>query len=63
MMSKGKPLDFEQADPEIDTFGVGKVEDFSWNGHARHGDLHRVRPLPEPVPGVEHRQAAVARSC
>jgi Fe-S oxidoreductase len=31
MMSKGKPLDFEQADPETDTFGVGKVEDFGWN--------------------------------
>jgi Fe-S oxidoreductase len=30
MMSHGKPLDFEQADPETDTFGVGKVEDFSW---------------------------------
>jgi Fe-S oxidoreductase len=31
MMSKGKVLDFEQADPENDTFGVGKVEDFGWN--------------------------------
>jgi Fe-S oxidoreductase len=30
MMSHGKPLDFEQADPETDTFGVGKVEDFTW---------------------------------
>ena len=30
MMSQGKVLDFEQADPETDTFGVGKVEDFSW---------------------------------
>jgi Fe-S oxidoreductase len=30
MMSHGKPLDFEQADPETDTFGVGKVEDFGW---------------------------------
>ena len=27
-------------------------------GPARHGDLHRVRSLPEPVPGVEHREAA-----
>ncbi|MDP9183266.1 MAG: (Fe-S)-binding protein, partial [Actinomycetota bacterium] len=32
MMSNGKPLDFEQADPETDTFGIGKVEDFSWKG-------------------------------
>ncbi|MCW2584693.1 MAG: hypothetical protein JWN55_209 [Frankiales bacterium] len=31
MMSHGKPLDFEQADPETDTFGVGKVEDFKWS--------------------------------
>jgi Fe-S oxidoreductase len=33
MMSNGKPLDFEQADPEVDTFGVGKVEDFGWNAY------------------------------
>ncbi len=31
MMSGGKVLDFEQADPETDTFGVGKVEDFTWS--------------------------------
>ena len=31
MMSNGKPLDFEQADPETDLFGVGKVEDFAWS--------------------------------
>ena len=31
MMSNGKVLDFEQADPETDTFGVGKVEDFAWS--------------------------------
>ncbi len=30
MMSKGKVLDFEEADPEVDTFGVAKVEDFTW---------------------------------
>jgi Fe-S oxidoreductase len=33
MMSKGKPLDFEQADPEVDTFGAGKIEDFGWNAY------------------------------
>ena len=32
-------------------------------GHARHRDLHRVRPLPGPVPGVEHREAALAPRC
>lgn len=30
MLSHGAPLDFEQADPEQDVFGVGKVEDFTW---------------------------------
>ncbi len=32
MMSGGEVLDLEEADPEKDTFGVGKVEDFSWKG-------------------------------
>ena len=31
-------------------------------GHARLRDLHRVRSLPGPVPGLEHRQAAVAQA-
>ncbi|MFB8009790.1 heterodisulfide reductase-related iron-sulfur binding cluster [Nocardia sp. NPDC056000] len=30
MMSQGKPIDMETADPDNDTFGVGKFEDFSW---------------------------------
>ncbi|MFI0448079.1 (Fe-S)-binding protein [Actinomadura sp. 6N118] len=32
MMSNGKPLDFEEADPDEDTFGRGKIEDFTWKG-------------------------------
>ncbi len=32
MTSNGKPLDFEEADPEVDVFGRGKVEDFTWKG-------------------------------
>ncbi|MBO0868613.1 MAG: (Fe-S)-binding protein, partial [Micromonosporaceae bacterium] len=32
MMSAGKPLDFEEADPERDQFGVSTVEQFSWKG-------------------------------
>ncbi|TNY38142.1 (Fe-S)-binding protein [Thermomonospora catenispora] len=32
MMSNGKPLDFEEADPDTDTFGRGKIEDFTWKG-------------------------------
>ena len=32
MMSRGKVLDLEDADPDEDTFGAGKVEDFTWKG-------------------------------
>ena len=32
MMSDGKPLDFEQADPEKDQFGVAQIEQFTWKG-------------------------------
>jgi Fe-S oxidoreductase len=32
MMSAGKPLDFETADPEQDQFGVAAVEQFTWKG-------------------------------
>ncbi|MBY4573052.1 Fe-S oxidoreductase [Gordonia paraffinivorans] len=30
MMSHGKVLDMETADPDVDAFGAGKIEDFSW---------------------------------
>ncbi|GGK94827.1 (Fe-S)-binding protein [Mangrovihabitans endophyticus] len=32
MMTEGKPLDFEEADPEKDQFGVAQVEQFTWKG-------------------------------
>ncbi|MCR5978335.1 4Fe-4S dicluster domain-containing protein [Gordonia jinghuaiqii] len=32
MMSQGKVLDMETADPDVDAFGAGKIEDFSWKG-------------------------------
>ena len=32
MKSNGAELDFEEADPDTDVFGAGKVEDFSWKG-------------------------------
>ncbi|MBQ1023168.1 (Fe-S)-binding protein [Micromonospora sp. C95] len=32
MMTDGKPLDFEEADPESDQFGVAQVEQFTWKG-------------------------------
>jgi Fe-S oxidoreductase len=32
MRSGGKVLDFEEADPDTDVFGLGKIGDFSWKG-------------------------------
>jgi Fe-S oxidoreductase len=32
MRSNGQVLDFEEADPDTDVFGRGKIEDFSWKG-------------------------------
>jgi Fe-S oxidoreductase len=32
MRSGGQVLDFEEADPDTDIFGLGKVEDLSWKG-------------------------------
>ncbi|GII95690.1 (Fe-S)-binding protein [Sinosporangium siamense] len=32
MRSNGKVLDFEEADPETDLFGRGKIEDTTWKG-------------------------------
>ncbi|MGK2880661.1 MAG: (Fe-S)-binding protein [Mycobacterium sp.] len=32
MMSGGKVLDMEEADPDNDAFGAGKIEDFTWKG-------------------------------
>src|ERR1700722_5381723 len=32
MRSNGQVLDFEEADPDVDVFGLGKIEDFTWKG-------------------------------
>ncbi|MGH3299885.1 MAG: Fe-S oxidoreductase, partial [Trebonia sp.] len=32
MRSAGKVLDFEEADPDTDIFGLGKIEDLTWKG-------------------------------
>ncbi|WP_194830088.1 (Fe-S)-binding protein, partial [Nocardia sp. XZ_19_231] len=32
MMSGGTVLDMDTADPDVDTLGVGKIEDFTWKG-------------------------------
>ena len=61
MTSGGKPIDFE--DPRRGR-RVRPREDrgLHLEGHAGLRHLHRVRPLPVAVPGVEHRQAAVAQA-
>ena len=42
--------------------GVGKDRGLRLEGHPRLHLVHRVRPLPEPVPGLEHREAAVPQA-
>ncbi|KQR96521.1 Fe-S oxidoreductase [Williamsia sp. Leaf354] len=32
MMSRGELLVMEEADPDVDAFGAGKIEDFTWKG-------------------------------
>ncbi len=32
MRSNGKVLDFEEADPDTDVFGIGQIEDMTWKG-------------------------------
>jgi Fe-S oxidoreductase len=32
MRSNGQVLDFEEADPDTDVFGIGKIEDMTWKG-------------------------------
>jgi Fe-S oxidoreductase len=32
MRSNGAVLDFEEADPDTDVFGIGKIEDLTWKG-------------------------------
>src|SRR6266496_1957599 len=37
MRSNGAVLDFEEADPDTDVFGRGKIEDFTWKGFLDFG--------------------------
>ena len=62
MRSNGTVLDFEEADPDTDVFGLGKIEDFTWKGLLDMAHLHRVRAVPVAVPGLGHRQAAVPQA-
>jgi hypothetical protein len=43
MRSNGKVLDFEEADPDVDVFGLGKIEDFTWKGMLGMYELRCVR--------------------
>ncbi len=61
MRSGGKVLDFEEADPDTDIFGRGKIEDFTWKGMLDFSTCTECEAVPVPVPGLDHRQAAVAQ--
>ena len=60
--SSGKPIDFEDAEPTTTSVRPRQGRGLHLEGHARLRDLHRVRSLPVAVPGLEHRQAAVAEA-
>ena len=63
MMVDGKPIDFEDSTSWTRTpLRPRQGRGLHLEGDARLRDLHRVRPLPVAVPGVEHRQAAVAQA-
>ena len=63
MMVDRKPLDFtEIEDLDEDAPLVWQGGGLHLEGSARLHLLHRVRPLPVAVPGVAHREAAVAQA-
>ncbi len=55
MMSGGQPLDFEKADPEKDDVRRRQDRGLLLEGLAGLFHLHRMRPMPVAVPGLEHR--------
>ena len=61
MRSNGKVLDFEEADPGHRRLRPRQDRGLHLEGLPRHGHLHRVRAVPVAVPGLGHRQAAVAQ--
>src|SRR6202000_3071859 len=50
MRSNGKVLDFEEADPDTDVFGIGKVEDLTWKGFLDLGTCTECRPCQSQCP-------------
>ena len=64
MMVDGEPIDFENIE-DLDEDAAARRRQgrgLRLEGHPRLHHLHRVRPLPVAVPGVEHREAAVAQA-
>ena len=60
----GKPLDFaeiEDLDADVSP-RRRQARGLQLEGPARLHQLHRVRPLPVPVPRMEHREAALAQA-
>src|ERR1700753_1555959 len=50
MRSNGKVLDFEEADPDTDVFGIGKVEDLTWKGMLDLGTCTECAPCQSQCP-------------
>ena len=55
-------IDLESAEAEDVHLGAATITDLTWKQTARPLRVHRVRALPERVPGVEHGQAALAQA-
>ncbi len=75
MRSNGKVLDFEEADPDTDVFGRGKIEDFTWKGFLDMGTCTECgrcqsqcpawntgKPLSPKMVIVDLRQHALAKA-
>ncbi len=60
MRSNGKVLDFEEADPDTDIFGLGKIEDLTWKGMLDLGTCTECGRCQSQCPAWVDRQAAVA---
>ena len=64
IMVDGQPIDFENID-DLDEDARARRRQgrgLRLEGHPRLHLVHRVRPLPEPVPGLEHREAALPQA-
>ena len=62
--STAQPIDFENIEDldEDAALGVGKVEDFTWKGLLDFTTCTECGRCQSPVPGLEHREAAVPQA-